>query len=131
MTRVPCPGGSGGGGVGWAVEASVLLLSVCTCGVLGSLASTGVTGVGGVGLETLETFIGRIPVVAVSLTRGAQRFVNPNRKMRTIQPIASTMVNSRLSYSQKDRLRVYWSRLREIVIVASVLVLVQRMSRRR
>jgi hypothetical protein len=57
--------------------------------------------------------------------------VNPNRKMRTIQPIASTMVNSRLSYSQKDRLRVYWSRLREIVIVASVLVLVQRMSRRR
>jgi hypothetical protein len=85
LTRVPCPGGSGAGGVGWAVEASVLLLSVCACGVLGSLASTGVIGVGGVGLETLETFIGRIPVVAASLTRGAQRFVNPNRKMRTIR----------------------------------------------
>jgi hypothetical protein len=128
---VPCPGGSGAGAVGWAVEASVLSLSVCTCGVLGSLASTGVIGVGGVGLETLETFIGRVPVVAASLTRGAQRFMNPNRKIRTIQPIASTMVNRRLNYSLKGRFRAYWSRLREIVIVDSLLVLVQRMSRRR
>jgi hypothetical protein len=41
------------------------------------------------------------------------------------------MVNRSLSYPQKDRFRAYWSKLREIVIVDSVLVLVQRMSRRR
>jgi hypothetical protein len=56
-----------------------------TSGVLGLLASMGVIGVTGAGLETLETFIGRIPLVGPSLTRGAQRFVNPNRKMQAIR----------------------------------------------
>jgi len=77
---VPCPGGSGAGGVGWSVEASTLLLSVCAGGGVGLLVCTGVTGTGG---ETLETFIGGIPVVTASLTWAAERFVNPNRKMRT------------------------------------------------
>jgi hypothetical protein len=124
---VPCPGGSGGGGVGWDVEVSTLLLSVGAGGGVGLLVCTGVTGVG---LETLETFIGRIPLVAPSLTRAAQRFVNPNRKMRTTRADRRDH-GEQEAHPLKDRFRAYWSRLREIVIVDSVLVLVQRMSRRR
>jgi hypothetical protein len=125
---VPCPGGSGAGGVGWSVEGSTLLLSVFAGGGVGLLVCTGVTGVG---LGTLETFIGGIPVVAASLTGAAERFMNPIPKMRTTRANPACMVNRRLSYPEKDRFRAYWSRLREIVIVDSVLVLVQRMSRRR
>jgi hypothetical protein len=57
--------------------------------------------------------------------------MNPIPKMRTTRANPACMVNRRLSYLEKDRFRAYWSRLREIVIVDSVLVLVQRMSRRR
>jgi hypothetical protein len=50
-TRVPCPGGSGGGGVGWASPASPALASTVGSAVL--LACGAVNGADGAIAETL------------------------------------------------------------------------------
>jgi hypothetical protein len=56
-TRVPCPGGSGGGGVGWASPASPALASTVgsavLSAVLGALACGAVKGADGAIAETL------------------------------------------------------------------------------
>jgi hypothetical protein len=83
----------------------------------------------GVALETLETLIARFPLVATSLTRVPERFMNPKSKIRTTRS-GPPGHGERQAHVCAER-RIYWSRLREIVIVDSVLVLVQRMSRRR
>jgi hypothetical protein len=117
---VPCPGGSGGGGFGWASLASPALASaVGSAAVWGALACGAAMGADGVIAETLTFgFLGSSPPMVAGADQG---FVNPIVKMRAIGADQARMVNG----------TCYWSRLREIVIEDSVLVRVQRRSRRR
>jgi hypothetical protein len=53
LTRVPWPGGNGGGGVGWASLASPALASTVGSAVLGALACGATMGADGAIAETL------------------------------------------------------------------------------
>ena len=86
LTRVPCPGGSGGGGVGWAAPASSALASTVGSGVLSAVLGALACGVtDGADGATLEMFTCRILAFSPPMVpRRDECFVNPIVKMHAI-----------------------------------------------
>jgi hypothetical protein len=81
---VPCPGGSGGGGVGWASLASPALASRVGSAVWGALACGAVMGADGAIAETLTCKI--LGSSRQMVASADESFVNPVVKMRAIGP---------------------------------------------
>jgi hypothetical protein len=94
LTRVPCPGGSGGGGVGWASLASPAPASTVGSAVWGALACGADSGADGAIAETLTCkILGSSPQMVAAVDKS---FMNPVVKMRAIGADPARMVNGNL-----------------------------------